>query len=37
MKINPAKLNLLISGNKTEQGWARIGEHKISETRIVKL
>ena len=37
MKTNWDKCNLLVSGNKSEQVQAQIGEHKIWKTSIVKL
>ena len=37
MKMNAEKCHLLISGNKHEHIWAKIGEHKIWEESKVKL
>ena len=37
MKMNSGKCHLIVSGNKYEQMWAKIGNDKIWESRTVKL
>ena len=37
MKMNPEKSHLLVSGNKSEHMWAKVGEDTIWETNEVKL
>ena len=37
MKMNPDKSHLLVSGNKSEHMWAKVGEDTIWETNEVKL
>ena len=37
MKLNTDKCHLLISGNKFEHMWVKLGEDKIWENTTVKL
>ena len=37
MKLNTDKCHLLVSGNKNEHMWAKVGNDKIWESRTVKL
>ena len=37
MKLNESKCHFLISGNKVETVWAKVGQCKIWEERNVKL